>query len=152
MQRNYNNRSIEKILNTIKELVDIYPEEAHFKAHLSRYYTHIEGNYESGIKEAKNAIELAESQGINDPLLYHIAGMSIRRYVEKKLYQQVIDFDMFGEKTEADSITLEIQKMLIKASDYFKKVRDTNNKVAGYISDIEMCIEVIDFEKKYIYA
>lgn len=133
-----------------KELVDIYPEEAHFKAHLSRYYTHIEGNYESGIKEAKNAIELAESQGINDPLLYHIAGMSIRRYVEKKLYQQVIDFDMFGEKTEADSITLEIQKMLIKASDYFKKVRDTNNKVAGYISDIEMCIEVIDFEKKYI--
>lgn len=63
-----------------KDLVDTYPEEAHFKAHLSRYYTHIEENYQRGIEEAKGAIELSESQGLHDALLYHIAGMSIRRY------------------------------------------------------------------------
>lgn len=60
-----------------KDLVDTYPEEAHFKAHLSRYYTHIEGNYQRGIEEAKGAIELSESQGLQDALLYHIAGMSM---------------------------------------------------------------------------
>lgn len=133
-----------------KDLVDTYPEEAHFKAHLSRYYTHIEGNYQRGIEEAKGAIELSESQGLQDALLYHIAGMSIRKYVEKKLFQQVIDLKAFGENEEADNVINEIQKMLKEASKYFEKVRDTNNKVAGYISDVEMCIELIDFEKKFI--
>jgi len=28
-----------------KELVNTYTEEPHFKAHLSRYYSHIEKNY-----------------------------------------------------------------------------------------------------------
>ena len=70
-----------------KELVDVYPEEAHFKAHLSRYYTHIEENYLRGIQEAKEALALAEDQDIHDPLLYHFAGMSIRRYVEKNCTQ-----------------------------------------------------------------
>lgn len=133
-----------------KDLVDTYPEEAHFKAHLSRYYTHIERNYQRGIEEAKEAIELAESQGIYDPLLYHIAGISIRRYVEKRLYQQVIDSSAFDESEEANKIIVEIKRMLTEASNYFEKVRGTNNKVAGYISDVEMCIELIDFEKKYI--
>lgn len=132
-----------------KDLVDTYPEEAHFKAHLSRYYTHIEENYQRGIEEAQGAIELSESQGLHDPLLYHIAGMSIRRYIEKKLYQEIIDLRTFGEKNEIEKIVDEIKKMLMEASNYFEKVRETNNKVAGYISDVEMCIELIDFEKKY---
>lgn len=92
-----------------KNLVDTYLEEAHFKAHLSRYYTHIERNYQRGIEEAKEAIELAESQGIYDPLLYHIAGISIRRYVEKRLYQQVIDSSAFDESEEANKIEKGVQ-------------------------------------------
>ena len=132
-----------------KELVDVYPEEAHFKAHLSRYYTHIEENYLRGIQEAKDALALAEDQEIHDPLLYHIAGMSIRRYVEKKLYLDVLDSNAFGEEIVTEQIIQQIQKNLREASTFFEAVRSTNNKVAGYISDIEMCIELVDFEKRY---
>ncbi len=132
-----------------KELVDIYPEEAHFKAHLSRYYTHIEENYLRGIEEAKGALALAEEQDNHDPLLYHIAGMSIRRYIEKKLYKDAIDSVAFGETQQAEQIIDDIQRYIREASSFFEAVRATNNKVAGYISDIEMCIELIDFAKRY---
>ncbi len=132
-----------------KELVDVYPEEAHFKAHLSRYYTHIEENYLRGIEEAKGALALAEEQDTHDPLLYHIAGMSIRRYVEKILYKDALDSNVFGEGQHADRIIEDIQKYLREASSFFEAVRATNNKVAGYISDIEMCIDLIDFAKRF---
>jgi len=132
-----------------KELVEIYPEEAHFKAHLSRYYTHIEENYLRGIEEAKGAIYLAESEGMHDSLLYHIAGMSIRKFVEKKLYKDAIDNHLRGEEQISAKTVQQIQLQLSEASDLFNKVRTTNNKVAGYISDIEMCIELIDNAKRY---
>ena len=69
-----------------KSLEQIYPEEAHFKAHLSRFYTNIEQNYERGIETARQAIELSESEGVTDALLYHIYGVSERKYVESFLY------------------------------------------------------------------
>lgn len=131
-----------------KELVRVYPEEAHFRAHLSRYYTYIEKNYEKGIKEARDAVELAEQQDIYDSLLYHISGMSIRRYVEEKLYREALDCQTFGEEQACEDKIVDIRNELEKASDLFEKVRVTNNKVAGYISDIEMCISVVDFGKE----
>lgn len=131
-----------------KELVSVYPEEPHFKAHLSRYYTHIEKNYEKGIVEAKEAVEFAEQQGIHDPLLYHIYGMSIRRYVEQKLFSDAKECRAYGETEALEQKLDEIKRELELASEQFLKVRGTNNKVAGYISDIEMCISVVDFGKE----
>lgn len=133
---------------TFKELVKVYPEEAHFKAHLSRYYTHIEKNYDRGIEEAKEAVELAEQQGIHDTLLYHISGMSIRKYVEQILFKEAQECYSYGEDKLYEEKLVEIKSKLGLASDLFKKVRETNNKVAGYISDIEMCIAVVDFGKE----
>lgn len=131
-----------------KELVRVYPDEAHFRAHLSRYYTYIEKNYEKGIQEANDAVELAEQQDIYDSLLYHISGMSIRRYVEEKLYRAALDCQTFGEEQACKDKVTDIRNELEKASNLFEKVRVTNNKVAGYISDIEMCISVVDFGKE----
>ena len=125
-----------------KSLEQIYPEEAHFKAHLSRFYTNIEQNYERGIETAKEAIELSESEGITDALLYHIYGVSERKYVERKLFNQV------NPDQVDDRIITEIQSHLSKASEAFKITRDINHKSAGFISDIDMCISVIDFAKK----
>ena len=130
-----------------KELVDVYPEEPHFKAHLSRYYSHIEKNYEMGINEAKEAVTLAEQKGEFDVLLYHIYGMSIRKYVENELYSEANDYKKFGEDIAFAEKLSEINANLKLASEQFARVRDTNNKVAGYISDIEMCIAVVDFGK-----
>lgn len=131
-----------------KELVNTYTEEPHFKAHLSRYYTHIEKSYGKGINEAKEAVILAEQMGEYDSLLYHIYGMSIKKYVEQKLYNDAIDCRDFNEQKLLSEKLQEIQHCLEVASEQFKKVRETNNKVAGYISDIEMCIDVVDFGKE----
>ena len=131
-----------------KELVNIYPEEAHFKAHLSRYYSYIERNFDKGMSEAKEAVELAEEQNAHDALLYHIYGMSIRRYIEQKLCPEAKECYLYGETQLFETKMDEVQKWLILASEQFKNVRETNNKVAGYISDIEMCINLIDFGKE----
>lgn len=131
-----------------KDLVNTYPEEPHFKAHLSRYYSHIEKNYEKGIQEAKEAVNFAEQRGENDALLYHIYGMSIRRYVEQRLFDEAKESYSYSEVDVTDEKLKEIQIYLSVASEQFMRVRDTNNKVAGYISDIEMCIAVIDFGKE----
>lgn len=130
-----------------KELVDVYPEETHFRAHLSRYYSRIEKNYEKGIDEAKKAVDLAEQSGEYDVLLYHIYGMSIRWYVEQKLFIEALDYNKYGENDRLNEKLIDIEEELKLASEQFSKVRDTNNKVAGYISDIEMCIAVVDFGK-----
>lgn len=125
-----------------KLLEQVYPEEAHFKAHLSRFYTNIEQNYERGIETAQEAIYLSESEGITDALLYHIYGVSERKYVERKLFNQ-INAEHVDEK-----IISEIRMHLSKASEAFKRTRDINHKTAGFISDIDMCISVIDFAKR----
>ncbi|MFR4631720.1 MAG: hypothetical protein ACLT8I_03485 [Blautia faecis] len=41
------------------------------RAHLSRYYSHIEKNYEKGISEARQAVNMAEQRWEYDTLLYH---------------------------------------------------------------------------------
>lgn len=130
-----------------KELVNTYNEEPHFRAHLSRYYSHIEKSFERGIYEAKEAVILAEQMGENDPLLYHIYGMSIKNYVEQKLFDEARECKIFNEDKFLIEKLQDIRDNLEEASKQFKKVRETNNKVAGYISDIEMCISVVDFGK-----
>ncbi len=125
-----------------KSLEQVYPEEAHFKAHLSRFYTNIEQNYERGIETAKDAINLSESEGIIDALLYHIYGVSERKFVERKL------FKLIDEKNVDKRIINEIQEHLQRASEAFQRTRDINHKSAGFMSDIDMCINVIDFAKK----
>lgn len=131
-----------------KELVNTYTEEPHFKAHLSRYYSHIEKNYKKGIDEAKEAVSLAEGLGEYDSILYHIYGMSIRKYIELKLYREAQECKECDDEQLLSKKINEIYCKLEEASEQFEKVRETNNKVAGYISDIEMCISVVDFGKE----
>ena len=131
-----------------KELVEVYPDEPHFRAHLSRYYSHIEKNYEKGISEARKAVNVAERQGEHDTLLYHIYGMSIRKFVEQKLYKEAKECKLFNESKLLEEKLIEIKNYLALASEQFEKVRSTNNKIAGYVSDIEMCIAVVDFGKE----
>ena len=126
-----------------KKLEKTYPDEAHFKAHLARFYTNIERNYEAGVEKAKEALDSAESQNIYDALLYHIYGIAEKKYVEKKLYNEAKKDDIIDEAC-IEAIKLHLQK----ASDAFQKSRELNHKKAGYESDIHMCIGVVDFAKK----
>ena len=126
-----------------KKLESTYPDEVHFKAHLSRFYTNIEKNYEAGIAKAKEALDKAENQFIHDAILYHIYGIAEKKYVEKKLYSEVQKDGIIDEDCIA-AIKLHLQH----ASEAFNKSRQLNHKRAGYESDILMCIGVVDFAKK----
>ena len=91
---------------------------------------------------------MAEQQGEHDSLLYHIYGMSIRKFVEQKLYEEAKGCKRFNESKLLEEKLIEIKNYLSLASEQFEKVRSTNNKIAGYVSDIEMCIAVVDFGKE----
>lgn len=61
------------IISIFNKLVETYPEEPHFTAHLARFYFYIDKNYDKGFANIDAAIALSESTyGYVDPLLYHI--------------------------------------------------------------------------------
>ena len=130
-----------------KTLEETYPDEPHFKAHLSRFYTNLEKNYNKGIENAYDAVKISEEKGQNDPLLYHICAMSHYRYLEERLFEDAIVAHKYDYKSDYEEVIRKIKSELVAASEMFQNVRLTNNKIAGYISDIEMCISVIDFAK-----
>ena len=74
--------------------------------------------------------------------------MSIRKFVEQKLYEEAKECKQFNESKLLEEKLIEIKNYLSLASEQFEKVRSTNNKIAGYVSDIEMCIAVVDFGKE----
>lgn len=130
-----------------KTLVAVYPDEAHFKAHLSRFYTNIEKNYVEGINKAKESLEVAQKFSIEDALLYHIYGISEKKYIEQKLYKDILSGATVSTDNSQD--IKNVVEHLKVASRLFERVRRLNHKSAGYISDLDMCINVVDFGKKY---
>lgn len=130
-----------------KTLEKVYPDEAHFKAHLSRFYTNIEKNYPEGINKAKESLEVAKNFTIEDALLYHIYGISEKKYIEQRLYKDILDLP--EDQRDDSFITKDVIEHLKAASTSFERARQLNHKSAGYISDLDMCINVVDFGKKY---
>lgn len=130
-----------------KTLEAVYPDEAHFKAHLSRFYTNIEKNYIEGINKAKESLDVAKNFSIEDALLYHIYGISEKKYIEQKLYKDILDLPM-SQRDKSDDVRKVIDHLKV-ASGLFERARQLNHKSAGYISDLDMCINVVDFGKKY---
>lgn len=131
-----------------KTLVEVYPEEPHFLAHLARFYTHVEENYDKGIELASNAVNLSEEYKIKDALLYHIRGISLRKKIRGYYIPEILKEKEHNNTKSMNVLTEEMQGTAKEASCMFEISRDLNNKAAGYISDIEMCIDIIDFGKK----
>lgn len=130
-----------------KTLEKVYPDEAHFKAHLSRFYTNIEKNYVEGINKAKESLKVAKNFGIEDALLYHIYGISEKKYIEQRLYSNILELPI--DQRDDSYIGKDLIEHLKIASGLFERARQLNHKSAGYISDLDMCINVVDFGKKY---
>lgn len=124
---------IGKIFRT---LTDEYPDNPHFRAHYGRYFVIIAKDYTTGIDHAKKAVEMDKHE---DEILYHILATSIRRYIK---------FLIGTYKKEDDNAKKRIEDQILelaeKASFYYEKSRHNKN-FAGYISDIEMCILMVDF-------
>ncbi len=119
-----------------KRLTEAYPDNPHFQAHYGRYFGIIARDYCAGIEHAKIAIEM---DNYKDEILYHILATSIRRYIRDLIngYAKVDD----TQKEQAEKFILQLAE---EASEYYEISR-RNKNYAGYISDIEMCIMIVDF-------
>jgi hypothetical protein len=127
-----------------KTLVDTYPDEAHFLAHLARFYTYVEKNYPEGIRLAQEAILVSESFGEHDPLLYHICGMNIKMQIKEDYKGKIRDAHNNGETIEEKKWKDHIESAATEALQMFSTTRSLNNQIPGYISAVDLCIDIVD--------
>lgn len=118
-------------LSIFKELVDTFPYEAHFWGHLGRFYSIV---MDEPI-QAMNALDRAIHLDPDDPVLYHMKGMCLR----KLAYEQMKVFD-------ASQSDVEIRDTVEKAKVAFEQARmlDPDSEHA-HISPIQLLLRVIDF-------
>lgn len=143
--------SNDAIVRIFNKLVEVYPEEPHFTAHLARFYFYIDKNYKKGFSNIDSAIELSENEnGYVDPLLYHMKAMGYSSRITNVYRKEILR--NFRENSKSDCIKLreQIQEDAEKAFKYFKMVRDSNIGVAGHVSEINLCIQIADLAKNMI--
>jgi tetratricopeptide (TPR) repeat protein len=119
--------SEEGALDVLRDIVALYPEEAHFWAHLGRYLATKRNDYEDANRCLEHAVSLSE----RDHVLHHMAGMCARAQV----------YDLLEKGTPAaDCIPL-----VKRASACFATARELNPEDEhGYISEVQMLIRVLD--------
>ena len=120
--------ALEGQLECLRKLVDLYPEEAHFMAHLGRFYYLVQKDYALAIETIDRAI----GRQPEDHLLHHIRGMAVRT----QLYHAIQEKKPVGEAVEFAQT----------AGASFEKAREVApDDIHGYISETEMLIRLLDF-------
>lgn len=143
--------STDAIVRIFNKLVEIYPDEPHFTAHLARFYFYIDKNYEKGFHNIDSAISLSNTEiGHVDPLLYHMKAMGYSSRITN-IYRKDL-LRNFREDPHYDTAELieKIQEDAESAFKYFKIVRDSNIGVAGHVSEINLCIQIADLAKNLL--
>jgi tetratricopeptide (TPR) repeat protein len=115
-------------LQVLQKLTELYPEEAHFWAHLGRFYSVERKDYQSAIDCIGRAIDLDPK----DSVLHHVKGMGLRQQV----YEMI-------EKNGALSAVIGLGK---QAGSSFGQARDLNpDDEHGYISEVQMLAKILDY-------
>jgi len=136
------------IARIFKKLVEVYPDEPHFLAHLARYYFYIDCDYNRGIEKINEAISVSESMSDRkDPLLYHMKGMGYSSRITNKYIPEIKRHYRNQETDEMEEKIEFLKADAMYALDLFENVRSLNNGIAGYISDINLCISIADLGK-----
>lgn len=119
-------------LEVLKYLAKTIPNEAHFWAHLSRYQSAIMTNFEASMESVDKAISLQR----DDPLLWHMKGMSFRYHAQS----------LMSGTTVALGIVVELAE---KASECFEESRNINpDREHAYISEIQLLASVLNYAVK----
>ena len=112
-----------------RNLTELYPEEAHFWAHLGRLYAVETHDYKRSIICIDEAIQLTQG---NDHVLHHMKGMALRYQIGSLIEQRV--------RIE------EIVELTKLASTSFEKARELKpDDEHGYISEVQMLARVLDY-------
>lgn len=119
-----------------KRLVEVFPNESHFWAHLGRYYSKEDINIDEALKCFEEAISLSDNE---DPLLFHMKGMCLVSQI--RIYTRKI----WGQAISVDRIRENIESIMIEAAELFKRSRDLRINEYGFVAHINMLTHLIDF-------
>ncbi|WRH90877.1 hypothetical protein RCC30_19555 [Pseudomonas fluorescens] len=118
-------------LRVFKNLVDLFSNEAHFWAHLGRFYSVQLKRF----PDARDALKSAIALEPNDSVLHHMLGMVERSYLYQKIEQKLDISEIIDSATEASKHFFSARELSL----------DDEHK---YISEVQMIIRVLDFAGK----
>lgn len=127
------------------KLADTYPNNAHYFSHLARFYAYKKKNSVKALEYADKAIYLSELEGRKDAILYHIRGMCMRQSAHMKM-DEIRDAKKKGRPFSTEDKNEVLYTLVPSAANQFEEARKLQrNSEYGYVAQIQMLIEVIDF-------
>ncbi len=116
----------------LRYVAELYPEKAHFWAHLGRLYAVELKDFTQSLMYIERAISLQE----NDHVLYHMKGMALRYQAD----------DLMRQGVEVEKIIAEVKR----GSEAFEEARRLDpDDPYGYISEVQMLARVLDYVGKH---
>jgi tetratricopeptide (TPR) repeat protein len=125
--------SREGALEVLRKLTDLYPDEAHFWAHLGRFHSLQRRDFLAAVECIDRALILQNK----DHVLHHMRGMALRQQV----YEEI----------EADHQLQQLIDLAKKSSESFAAARGLSPEDEhGYISEVQMLLRLLDYAgRKY---
>ena len=124
-------------LHVLKELVDAFPDEAHFWGHLGRFYANELRDDDAALGAIDRALELAP----HDNVLYHMRGMALGR---KAFELMKTPWTSSEHATATDD---KIRTLVDDAGTEFQECRKLSRRDEsyGYVSHITLIVRALDF-------
>ena len=117
----------------LERLTELFDEEAHFWAHLGRFYTRVSREHSAASESHNKSLQLAP----HDPVLHHMAGMALRGELDELLE----NLDQDGLQLEDET---QIQTLTQEALGRFGTSRELDTQSEhSYISAIDLIARVI---------
>lgn len=116
-------------LETLRQLTQLYPEEAHFWAHLGRFYASQLKNYTQALECAERAILLTNG---TDHVLHHMKGMVIRYQIN----------NLIEEKSDLQAI---VALAKIASSSFEDARKESPDDEHGHISEVQLLAKILDY-------
>ena len=117
----------------LEKLTELFPEEAHFWAHLGRFYTRKARNHFQAHQSHERSLSLAP----DDPVLHHMAGMAFRGELYELLEQP-------GQNNPGQIEESRVQSLAEEALARFGKSREFDPRSEhSHISAVELIARVV---------
>lgn len=125
-------------LQIFKQLTESFSHEAHFWAHLARFYNFKMKQSDKALEAIEEAIRIVNHE---DYSLHHVKGMCLR----SKVYR-IMNKNRGNKNSGKDSLP-EIISLLENSSEQFEICRNINEyNEYGYVSQIQLIITYLDFK------
>lgn len=139
----------EAVSSIFHALVDIYPEESHFKGHLARFHNYVLEDYDGALNMLDDAIASSREKGKEIPSLIHMKAMV---YATRITMKHIPSIKKAAYNKQGDdfinNMIKDLQSDFWQAESLFEEVRNfpqkPKNGIAGHISDISLCISIIN--------